>query len=85
MARYSIIIVLLIVAIRTVTSEIAAQSSESSAVVVVYHRFGEQQYPSTNIRIDQFERHVALLSNNNPKFFTTFLSDQLISVEANET
>ncbi len=31
----------------------------NSAVVMVYHRFGEDATPSTNIRLDQFEAHLA--------------------------
>lgn len=33
-----------------------------SAVVVMYHRFGESVHPSTNIRIEQFEAHLAELA-----------------------
>lgn len=29
-----------------------------SAVIVMYHRFGEERFPSTNIRIEQFESHI---------------------------
>jgi peptidoglycan/xylan/chitin deacetylase (PgdA/CDA1 family) len=29
----------------------------------MYHRFGESKYPSTNIRIDQFEAHIAELTS----------------------
>ncbi|MBT3557212.1 MAG: polysaccharide deacetylase family protein [Rhodospirillales bacterium] len=29
-----------------------------SAVVIMYHRFGDDRYPSTNIRLEQFEAHV---------------------------
>lgn len=32
-----------------------------SAVVFMYHRFGENAYPSTNIRLSQFEDHIAEL------------------------
>ena len=35
-----------------------AVAQESSAVILMYHRFGETEYPSTNIRIDQFEAHL---------------------------
>ena len=35
----------------------------SSAVVLMYHRFGENQYPSTNIRINQFEAHLKTLTS----------------------
>jgi peptidoglycan/xylan/chitin deacetylase (PgdA/CDA1 family) len=34
-----------------------------SAVVVMYHRFGESDFPSTNIRLDQFEAHIRELTN----------------------
>ena len=29
----------------------------------MYHRFGEDKYPSTNIRIEQFEAHLNMLGN----------------------
>ena len=32
--------------------------ADESAVVFMYHRFGEQQYPTTNIRVDQFRKHL---------------------------
>jgi hypothetical protein len=33
------------------------------ATVLMYHRFGEDKYPSTNIRIEQFEAHLDTLDN----------------------
>ncbi|MDE0809034.1 MAG: polysaccharide deacetylase family protein [Alphaproteobacteria bacterium] len=35
-----------------------AEAQESSAVILVYHRFGEADHPSTNIKMDQFEAHL---------------------------
>lgn len=35
-----------------------------SAVVVMYHRFNETKFPSTNIRLEQFEAHLKELSNS---------------------
>ena len=32
--------------------------SASSAVILVYHRFGEGQFPSTSIRMEQFKSHL---------------------------
>ncbi|NVK18715.1 MAG: polysaccharide deacetylase family protein [Methylocystaceae bacterium] len=32
--------------------------AQSSASVVMYHRFGEDDFPATNIRIEQFETHI---------------------------
>lgn len=50
------------------TMPLPAQSAEaqSSAVIVMYHRFGESVHPSTNIRLDQFEAHLAELAK--PKY-----------------
>jgi peptidoglycan/xylan/chitin deacetylase (PgdA/CDA1 family) len=42
----------------------AAYAAES-AVVFMYHRFGETTFPSTNIRIDQFEAQIAELTDGN--------------------
>jgi len=38
-------------------------SAADSAVVVMYHRFGDGRYPSTNIRLDQFESHLKEIAN----------------------
>jgi peptidoglycan/xylan/chitin deacetylase (PgdA/CDA1 family) len=35
----------------------------ASAVVLMYHRFGEEDLPTTSIRIDQFEAHLAELKS----------------------
>ncbi len=37
--------------------------SGNGAAVVMYHRFGEALYPSTNIRLEQFEAHIAELTS----------------------
>ena len=34
-----------------------------SAVIVLYHRFGENQYPTTNIKLEQFEAHLKELKS----------------------
>ena len=36
---------------------------DNGAAVIMYHRFGEPQYPSTNIRLEQFEAHIAELTS----------------------
>jgi len=36
-----------------------ALAADPSAVVIMYHRFGDARYPSTNVRIEQFEAHLA--------------------------
>jgi len=36
-------------------------SAADSAVVLMYHRFGEDAYPSTNLRLDQLEAHISVI------------------------
>lgn len=40
----------------------ALVAEDKSAVVLLYHRFGEDNLPSTNIRLEQFDAHVAELA-----------------------
>jgi len=41
----------------------AAPAVDDGAVIVMYHRFGEADYPSTNVRLDQFDAHLAELTS----------------------
>ena len=50
---------------------LAQEGAEShSAVVLVYHRFGEDDGPSTNIRLDQFDEQLELLKNGGFNFMS---------------
>lgn len=37
--------------------------AEDGASLVMYHRFGENDYPSTNIKLDQLDAHIAELTS----------------------
>ncbi|MDA0708215.1 MAG: polysaccharide deacetylase family protein [Proteobacteria bacterium] len=39
----------------------AFAEDEDSAIIIMYHRFGEEKYPATNIQLDQFDLHIAEL------------------------
>ncbi len=41
----------------------AAASAADHAAILMYHRFGENRIPSTNIRLEQFEAHLAELTS----------------------
>ena len=45
------------------TAEDAATATDDGASVVMYHRFGEQDYPSTNTTLDQLDAHIAELKS----------------------
>lgn len=41
----------------------AAVRAADHAVIIMYHRFGENSIPSTNIRLEQFEAHIRELTS----------------------
>ena len=63
-----IIIILLITSVLFVSKLFA---NENSVAVFVYHRFGENNYPSTNIKISQFKKHLEELTKNNYNVVST--------------
>ena len=60
-----------------------AAKAADQAVVIMYHRFGEQDYPSTNIRVEQFEAHLAELTSG--KFKVMDLPDIVKALKAGES
>lgn len=58
------LVMIVVLATWAMMPDAMAQSDEPpGAVVVMYHRFGEDSLPSTNIRLDQFDRHLEILSS----------------------
>ena len=47
-----------------------AEERDSSAVALLYHRFGEDTLPTTNIRLKQFEAHIAALKSEGYNFIS---------------
>ena len=37
-------------------------------ISLMYHRFEENKYPSTNIKISDFKKHLEIIQKNNIKF-----------------
>jgi poly-beta-1,6-N-acetyl-D-glucosamine N-deacetylase len=50
-------------ALGTIAALPSEASAKKAAVILMYHRFGETAYPSTNIRLKQFENHITELTN----------------------
>ena len=42
---------------------------EQGILAIMYHRFEENKYPSTNIRLDMFKKHINLIKENNLNFY----------------
>ena len=52
------------------------EHEEQGILAIMYHRFNENKYPSTNIKMDVFKEHIEIIKNNNfefinPKQFNT--------------
>lgn len=50
--------------IQVYCSESIKEYSSDNAVVFMYHHFGDSRYPSTNIRLEQFDHHLKYLKEN---------------------
>ena len=69
MFKLSKIIIILLITSGLFVSKLFA--NENSVAVFVYHRFGENNYPSTNIKISQFKKHLEELTKNNYNVVST--------------
>ena len=49
-------------------------------ITIMYHRFEENKYPSTNIRIEDFKSHIDLIKNSNFQFISHIFSFLNISL-----
>ena len=45
------------------------EKDEKGILSLMYHRFEENKYPSTNIKMDVFKKHMEIIKNNNFEFF----------------
>ena len=66
----AILMALLLTCLTTISGAAFAQSgtdagADNSIVVLMYHRFGEDKYPSTNIRLEQLDAHIQELTSGN--------------------
>ncbi|MEQ9361635.1 MAG: hypothetical protein RLO05_08010, partial [Rhodospirillales bacterium] len=69
---------LLLLGLLTVWPDVARAADQ--AVIIMYHRFGEQDYPTTNIRLDQFDEHLAELTSG--KYTVMSLPDIIAAMKA---
>ena len=84
LSRKSAATILIGVAITGLLKSTVSAQVADSAVVVMYHRFGESDLPSTNIRLEQFEAHIKELTSGPfsvmglPKLLSTLRNDKLL-------
>jgi hypothetical protein len=52
--------------------EIKYYSDDHGVISIMYHRFNEPKYPSTNIKIDVFEKQLELIEKNNIEYYDIY-------------
>tara|TARA_B100001057_G_scaffold296432_1_gene296650 strand:- start:840 stop:1901 length:1062 start_codon:yes stop_codon:yes gene_type:complete len=63
-----IISFLLLVNSKAEENNIKRYSGDEGVLSIMYHRFNENKYPSTNIKMDVFKKHIQLIKNLNYEF-----------------
>ena len=61
----------------------ALPQDRSSAVIFAYYRVGEDQFPGTNIRLDQFQSHVRELKDG--RYNVLSLPDMITALQGGAT
>ena len=49
--------------------------NDHGVISIMYHRFNENKYPSTNIKIDVFEKQLELIEKNNIEYYDPSMFD----------
>ena len=62
--------IILLLITKTLAYAIAGEtfSNDNGVLSVMYHRFNENKYPSTNIDMDIFKKHIQIIKDQNFKF-----------------
>ena len=63
-ARYIISVVLCVIGVHFFPAYAAAVNTQSGAVIVMFHRFGQNTHPSTNVTLQQLNTFVSYIQNN---------------------
>ena len=71
----SIISLLIFIFFFTINSNAEANNSkryskDEGVLSIMYHRFNELKYPSTNIRMEIFRKHIKLIENSKFDFYS---------------
>ena len=59
------ILAVILLATAMLVSFVARGFAADHATILMYHRFGEENYPSTNVTLEQFEEHLEVLHGVN--------------------
>ena len=63
-----IIFILLTLNVKSDENKIKSYANDKGILSIMYHRFNENKYPSTNIKMDAFNEHIKIIKENGIKF-----------------
>ena len=63
--KYLNVLLLATMVLTTLIIPSSKADAKSAATIIMYHRFGETNYPSTNITLKQLDKHILELSKKN--------------------
>jgi len=63
--RLAVLLAGLAAALPAMSQPVQAGDADNGAVILMYHRFGEDALPSTSVRLEQFDAHLAELTSGN--------------------
>ena len=64
---------------------LSSEISEKGIITLMYHRFEENKYPSTNIKINDFKKHIELIKNSNIEFINEKTLKEIVLKKKNYT
>ena len=56
--------------VKTDENKIKSFANDKGVLSIMYHRFNENKYPSTNIRMEIFQKHMEIISEKNYNFLS---------------
>ena len=59
-------------------------SNDSGVLSLMYHRFNENKYPSTNIRMDVFDKQMRMIKNHGYEFYNPKLFEKEFNISKEE-
>ncbi len=73
---------IIVAALMLLFPALAVCSQDFNAVILMYHKFGEDRYPSTSVTLEQFDAHLYYLKNNG---FHVLPLEEIVAAYRNRT
>ena len=82
--KFLIILFFFIIIIPIKTYSLSDELNDQGIITLMYHRFEENKYPSTNIKLDDFNEQLKLIKQNNFTFVNANNFEEYMTERKNE-